>query len=146
MGPPDTLSIPSSSFSDPVSYTCTCDTPSGTVLLFYRYYAAPPALPPSYTQLASDLRALAAWYTQLTTSLNLAGKIRIASEGFNVTIAGGKDDIEQFMEECTQHWSYTGLGLEEVKEHTHESDNSTKTNAAERTKDARRKFFKPSPG
>ncbi|KAF2671516.1 hypothetical protein BT63DRAFT_353593, partial [Microthyrium microscopicum] len=98
--------------SDPITYSCSCKAAErgGEVLLFYRYWTNDPQLP-------LELRDLA---------YSLGGKIRVASEGYNVTVAGTKDEIESFIEECCSHWSFTGLSLG--------------------TKEARDRFFKPSEG
>lgn len=115
--------------SDPISYTCSCPakSSSGSVLLFYRYWANNPSLPPELFRLTHDLASLAAWYTHQTTSLNLGGKIRIAKEGFNVTVGGTSAAIASFIANCASHWSFAGIGLEG-------------------SEDARQRFFKPSPG
>jgi predicted sulfurtransferase len=119
--------------SDPVSYTCTCScsatfppTP-GLVLLFYRYFSAPPILPsPSPSPSPYSLSSLHAFHETLTRTLSLGGKIRIGKEGFNVTVAGTRHAIETYMEACLNHWSFAGLDL--------------------RSEESRREFFKPSPG
>ncbi|KAF2799490.1 hypothetical protein K505DRAFT_321099 [Melanomma pulvis-pyrius CBS 109.77] len=132
-----------SGFSDPVTYTCTCASshtsststhPSGSVLLYYRYWAAPPALPASAAHLTSDTNALAAWYSQQTATLHLSGKIRCAPEGFNVTVGGSTAEISTFISACAAHWSFSGLGL----------GSSDTVNQEEL--EARQRFFKPSPG
>ncbi|KAF2714137.1 hypothetical protein K504DRAFT_462571 [Pleomassaria siparia CBS 279.74] len=134
--------------SDPVSYICSCGgsiSPStspptsllstpGFVLLFYRYWAASPVLPASDAHLSFDIQALAAWYTQQTTSLHLGGKIRIAREGFNVTVGGSATEISKFIEACAAHWSFAGLGLGPGN-----TDNKGEL-------EARQRFFKPTPG
>jgi predicted sulfurtransferase len=143
MRPPDSDS--SSGSSDPVTYTCTCDSsPShissssssapGSVLLFYRYWAAEPALPDALAHLIPNVDALAAWYTQQTSSLHLGGKIRIAREGFNVTVAGSAGEISTFISACVAHWSFAGLGL------------GTATTSTEHELEAQQRYFKPSPG
>ncbi|KAJ5054089.1 uncharacterized protein L3040_000373 [Drepanopeziza brunnea f. sp. 'multigermtubi'] len=43
--------------------------------------------------------------------LNLGGKIRIAKEGFNITVGGTKAAIEEYMYKCQSHWSFSGLDL-----------------------------------
>lgn len=118
--------------SDPISFTCTCsaskDPEGGYVLLFYRYYAASPPLsifPKDQIQ-ANDPSALAAFHTSLTTRLEIGGKIRVAKEGFNITVGGTRDDIKEYTQECMKHWSFEGLELD--------------------TEEKQRDFFKPSPG
>ncbi|KAN0112769.1 hypothetical protein V8E51_005720 [Hyaloscypha variabilis] len=115
--------------SDPVSFACTCPASGdGLVLLFYRYFAASPRLvfTTGYGSLANDPTTLAEFHINLAQKLNLGGKIRIAKEGFNVTIAGTKAEIEAYIQECISHWSFSGLDLDtEVKKND---------------------FFKPTPG
>jgi predicted sulfurtransferase len=102
--------------SDPVSFTCTCPASSpsstgGLVLLFYRYFTANPPLPASYQALANNSTSLAEFHTQLTQKHNLGGKIRIAKEGFNITVGGTKSEIEAYIRACLTHWSFSGLDL-----------------------------------
>ena len=113
--------------SDPLSYTCTCST-AGQVLLFYRYFLSPPALASTFHHLANDPTNLSSFHKALTTSLSLKGKIRVAKEGFNITVGGSSDSIEKYIEECAKHWSFAGLEGELGSE------------------EERRAFFKPSPG
>jgi predicted sulfurtransferase len=114
-------------FSDPISYTCTCPASTsptgGLVLLFYRYFASPPSLPSSESK---DTSELAAFHTHLTQTLHLGGKIRVAEEGFNITLGGTYDEIQEYMDRCISHWSFAGLDLT--------------------TEDKKSDFFKPSPG
>jgi predicted sulfurtransferase len=113
--------------SDPVSFTCTCPAfNDGLVLLFYRYFAASPTLPRQHDSLANDSTILATFHTNLTRKYSLGGKIRIAREGFNITVAGTKAEIEAYIQECISHWSFSDLGL----------DTEAKQND----------FFKPTPG
>ena len=113
--------------SDPVSFKCTCsandDPSSGLVLLFYRYFSAPPSLQPPGTNSSSEL---AAFHTRLTNELHLGGKIRVGVEGFNITVGGTKNEIEAYITACISHWSFEGLHL----------DDSETQNA----------FFKPTSG
>lgn len=100
--------------SDPVSFSCTCpasNTNDGLVLLFYRYFAASPPLPTCSGTLADDPSSLAFFHKNLTQKLSLGGKIRIAKEGFNITVGGTKRAIEDYMQECQSHWSFSGLDL-----------------------------------
>lgn len=115
--------------SDPVTYTCTCPvagTKSGLVLLFYRYYAASPALPTSYEAQGNDPQALANFHTGLTQSLALGGKLRISNEGINITVGGTVASIGSYVSTLITHWSLAGLDL----------SNESKRND----------FFKPTPG
>jgi len=113
--------------SDPVSFTCTCSASGdGLVLLFYRYFAASPRLPIQHHSLANVPTILSDFYTNLTRKLNLGGKIRIAKEGYNITIAGTKTEIQSYIQQCITHWSFSGLDLDtEIKKND---------------------FFKPTPG
>lgn len=105
--------------SDPVTFACTCSASSnsvgGLVLLFYRYYSAPPSLAPSLAPEEIDLSSLAAFHSELTQKLHLGGKIRIAKEGFNVTVGGTKNEIESYMEKCISHWSFSGLDFDTIE-------------------------------
>lgn len=116
-------------FSDPVSFTCTCSASSslggGIVLLFYRYFAAPPSLPDSLAQ-SIDVQNLSAFHSQVTEKLQLGGKIRVAKEGFNITVGGTSGQIDIYMKECMSHWSFAGLELD--------------------TEDKQCQFFKPTIG
>jgi predicted sulfurtransferase len=114
--------------SDPISYTCTCPALSlgGSVLLFYRYWTNNPQLPSLEVERTKDLESLAAWHKDLTENYNLTGKIRIAREGYNVTVAGTSPEIEGYIRSCCQHWSFAGLPLD--------------------TDEDRQLFFKPSKG
>ncbi|KAI9745295.1 MAG: hypothetical protein M1818_001575 [Claussenomyces sp. TS43310] len=124
--------------SDPLSYTCRCaaqeSSPAegsrggGRVLLFYRYFSAEPVLLPQALPGGPNAvaQAQADFHSALTARLHLAGKIRVAAEGFNVTVGGTVAAIEAYMAACAAHWSFAGLPL---------------ASAAER--DA---FFKPTPG
>ncbi|BFZ62332.1 hypothetical protein YB2330_003425 [Saitoella coloradoensis] len=109
--------------SDATSYHCPCPPSSGKVLLFYRYFANPPRLPSLHP---SQPLELAQWHKETCTALNLTGKIRIASEGVNVTVAGGNEGVEAYVERCCAHWSFAGLPLGDG--------------------DERDKFFKPTEG
>ena len=101
--------------SDPVSFKCTCKAQElgGSILLFYRYFAAPPTLPQGRV---NEVQELFDFQQSLCTRLQLTGKIRIASEGFNVTVGGTRDEIASYIEECVQHWSFAGLRLDTVEE------------------------------
>ncbi|PQE27858.1 Rhodanese domain protein [Rutstroemia sp. NJR-2017a BBW] len=133
--------------SDPITYTCTCpaslppDDPShesGLVLLFYRYFTSPPALPAPYSAItsptASDpptqytLHSLHAFQKFTCETLALTGKLRIAKEGFNITVAGSVCSINRYIAACISHWSFAGLSLS--------PDDTEGVN----------KFFKPTPG
>ena len=72
--------------SDPINIlSCDCSSP-GTVLLFYNYLdIVDPII------LASDLE-------KLCSDLHLYGKIRVAQEGFNVTVGGSTAAIIEFQQ------------------------------------------------
>ncbi|EPQ67315.1 Bgt-3039 [Blumeria graminis f. sp. tritici] len=97
--------------SDPISFTCSCSDASdaaGLVLLFYRYYASPPLLPQETQESPSSL---AAFHGALANQHRLRGKIRLAAEGFNITVAGLRPAVMAYIEACTSHWSFAGLSL-----------------------------------
>ena len=81
------------------------------MLLFYRYWDNHPQLPEQEREKKTDLEELARWHKQLTKQYNLTGKIRIAREGYNVTIGGAKHEITSYITECCSHWSFAGLPL-----------------------------------
>jgi predicted sulfurtransferase len=116
--------------SDPISFSCTCtassDTSGGTILLFYRYFAAPPSLLRNTLSRDIDIQELAAFHSKITQKFHLGGNIRVGREGFNITVGGTKDEIESYMKECMSHWSFLGLGLD--------------------TEEKRYQFFKPTGG
>ncbi len=114
--------------SDPLSYTCTCPAREvgGSVLLFYRYWSSDPQLPEQHRDKAGKPEDLAIWHRHLTTRLSLRGKLRIAKEGFNITLGGTKAAVDEYMETCLNHWSFDGLNLD--------------------TEGESRLFFKPSDG
>lgn len=116
--------------SDPLSYTCTCPASTsqegGLILLFYRYFTQPPALPTSHYNLSLNPIDLASYHSKLTGKYHLGGKIRVATEGFNITVGGTTSLIEAYISELIQHWSFDGLDLNSREE--------------------RERFFKPSPG
>lgn len=114
--------------SDPISYTCTCDARNGggSVLLFYRYWNNDPILPEEYSLKSTRPEELAKWHEDLTQKLDLGGKLRIAKEGYNITVAGTTDQIDTYVAQCCAHWSFSGLGLA--------------------SKEAQEAFFKPSNG
>lgn len=122
------VSTPNRYGSDPTSYTCTCPglTEGGSVLLFYRYWANTPTLPPEHQSKAQDPQALADFHKNLASQGDIGGKFRIASEGFNITLGGTTSAIATYIERCCRHWSFSGIDLS--------------------TKSARDAYFKPTPG
>ena len=111
-----------------ISYTCNCSAidVGGTVLLFYRYWNNNPPLPDKHRQKGHTPELLAEWHKDLTGRLSLRGKLRIAKEGFNITVGGTIPEIDEYKKLCLNHWSFDGLQLD--------------------TEDARLLFFKPSAG
>ncbi|KND03344.1 uncharacterized protein SPPG_02387 [Spizellomyces punctatus DAOM BR117] len=102
--------------SDPVTLPCDAlHAKSGTVLLFYRYTPI------------HDPEDVAAFQKDLCTRLGLSGKLRIAHEGLNITVAGETRNITEYVDVMVEHEVLSGLELK---------------NDAER----RRLFFKPSEG
>jgi predicted sulfurtransferase len=104
-------------------FPIVCPLIQQQVLLFYRYFAAPPSL---QCHLENGPSELAVFHTNLTERLHLGGKIRVGVEGFNVTVGGTQHEIESYMKECLSHWSFSGLDLD--------------------TLEKQRSFFKPTPG
>ena len=98
--------------SGPVSYTCKCRAidEGGTVLLFYRYWSNTPSLPDKHRQNADRPELLAEWHRDLTVQLNLRGKLRIAKEGFNITVGGTSSEIDEYMKFCHVYWSIGFVG------------------------------------
>ncbi|KAL3899788.1 MAG: hypothetical protein SGCHY_001802, partial [Lobulomycetales sp.] len=68
--------------SDPVGLQCSCS--SGSVILFYEYSTV------------SDPGTTAADLRKFCLELDLYGKVRIATEGVNVTLGGSTSAIEKF--------------------------------------------------
>ena len=113
--------------SDPVTFECTCGAgKDGSVLLFYRYFAADPPLPITHQAKAEDPNGLVRFHATMTKELGLGGKIRVGKEGFNITVGGIASSIEAYMKACLSHWSFEGLDLD--------------------SEEKQRAFFKPTPG
>jgi predicted sulfurtransferase len=111
-----------------MAYQCHCppNSSSGTVLLCYRYFANNPPLPPSHQASASHPSTLAQFHHSLAHPLHLTGKLRLSTEGFNITIAGPTPSIASYITSCLTHWSFANLDLS--------------------TPSAQNAFFKPTPG
>ncbi|RUS35544.1 hypothetical protein BC938DRAFT_479405 [Jimgerdemannia flammicorona] len=77
--------------SDPVTLTCACDPTFSTVILFYKYVPV------------SDPLLFAAHHHDLCTRLGLTGKIRIAAEGINATLAGINPSIASYVDWISRH-------------------------------------------
>lgn len=114
--------------SDPVTYTCTCPAQEegGRVLLFYRYWANTPGVSPEHATRTLDPQTLADFHSQLTSELAIGGKIRVATEGYNITLGGKNSAIDKYVKACCAHWSFAGIDLS--------------------TPSARNAYFKPTPG
>ncbi|KAG2181605.1 hypothetical protein INT44_008420, partial [Umbelopsis vinacea] len=71
--------------SDPISTECDCDISDYTVILFYLYQSIE-----SPDQVAEQ-------HYQLCSQFSITGKVRVAHEGVNVTLAGTNDAIGQYI-------------------------------------------------
>ncbi|GAB5592923.1 hypothetical protein Unana1_07823, partial [Umbelopsis nana] len=71
--------------SDPIATECNCHMPDFTVILFYVYQAV------------ENPELLAEQQYQLCSHLSITGKVRIALEGVNVTLAGNNNAIGQYI-------------------------------------------------
>ncbi|KAJ3253487.1 thiosulfate sulfurtransferase (rhodanese)-like domain-containing protein 2 [Boothiomyces macroporosus] len=69
--------------SDPISLSCDCNQ-NGTVLLYYNYTTT------DSIKLAKELESLG-------TKLGLTGKIRVGSEGYNITVAGSTESCDEWV-------------------------------------------------
>ncbi|KAJ3271716.1 thiosulfate sulfurtransferase (rhodanese)-like domain-containing protein 2 [Terramyces sp. JEL0728] len=69
--------------SDPISLNCDCHS-NGTVLLYYNYTTV-------------DAPKLAQEWKSLGTRLGLSGKIRLGSEGYNITVAGSTAACDEWI-------------------------------------------------
>lgn len=109
--------------SDPIEIRCACDPEESRVILFYKYVSV------------TDPPAFANEHLEICQRLDLTGKVRIAAEGMNVTLAGEKDKIEEYMD-----WVSTTAPLRDNK--LSKSDDHD----MERLEAKRYTFFKPSKG
>ncbi|KAJ3181278.1 thiosulfate sulfurtransferase (rhodanese)-like domain-containing protein 2 [Geranomyces variabilis] len=113
--------------SDSISLTCNCNG-SGLVLLWYKYATV------------ADPLALAESQQELCTRLRLTGKIRVAHEGVNATVAGETADVQQYIAEMSASELLSSeKGLRAAAE-----DDGDKADC-ERNRN-RTRFFKPSAG
>ena len=62
-----------------------------------------------------DAQHVLAWQNELCTRLNLTGKIRIASEGINATVAGTVEATHSYTTATMQHPFFTDMKLEDFK-------------------------------
>ncbi|KAI9208880.1 uncharacterized protein BJ171DRAFT_487549 [Polychytrium aggregatum] len=110
--------------SDSVALRCQCDG-SGTVILFYKYCAVDDP-----TDFCKAMERLCA---------GLTGKVRISSEGLNVTLAGSDDDIDKFVQ------AFASLPIFGDSDWGCSSGNTNSDGRLEWTPQLYC-FFKPSPG
>ncbi|KAF9395648.1 thiosulfate sulfurtransferase (rhodanese)-like domain-containing protein 2 [Podila verticillata] len=113
--------------SDPISLHCSCDPALGTVILFYAY------LP------INNPLALAHLHKAWSLDLNLCGKVKVATEGINATLAGASEAIRQYLDLLTVQPEFTPLQLARP----------AKSLSVEETTIFDKKrydFFKPTPG
>ncbi|OZJ05507.1 hypothetical protein BZG36_01910 [Bifiguratus adelaidae] len=75
--------------SDPISFSCECEPGASRVILFYKYTAV------------MDPTLLAQTVHEQCTHWDLYGKVRIANEGINATVAGAAVNIEQLIDFLT---------------------------------------------
>ncbi len=71
--------------------------PTHTVLLFYKYVSI------------SDPEDVIAWQRELCESLNLKGRILIADEGINGTVAGVTEATQKYIEQTTQDARFSDI-------------------------------------
>lgn len=133
--------------SDSIGLSCSCDQSSSSVLLFYHYFSktpllsidslfsslsSSPSLSPSTSPLTEKEKwnavnnAIALFQKKICEERGMRGKIRVGKEGFNITVAGGNEEIQSYIKECISHWSFSYLSL-----HSQQQIDQ---------------FFKPSPG
>ncbi|KAF9306422.1 thiosulfate sulfurtransferase (rhodanese)-like domain-containing protein 2 [Mortierella antarctica] len=113
--------------SDPISLHCSCDPALGTVILFYAYLPIDNPL------------ALAQLHKTWSLDLNLCGKVKVATEGINTTLAGTSKSVHQYLDLLTTQPELAPLQL----------GRPTKPMSAEETAVFDKKrydFFKPTPG
>ncbi|KAJ1980266.1 hypothetical protein H4R34_002524 [Dimargaris verticillata] len=124
--------------SDPVSRECECN--QGWVILFYKY------LDPAQTTVTPDeVYQEAVWQETQGTALGLSGKVRVAQEGLNVTVAGTEAAILAYIDAISRRpW------LQD--EHLADDNDSVNSSQlpqppfANAVVQRRYLFFKPSPG
>ncbi|KAG2196435.1 hypothetical protein INT46_008669 [Mucor plumbeus] len=109
--------------SDPIATECQCQLENTKVILFYKY------------TFVKDTVKFALDHQQYCA--NMTGKVRIASEGINATLAGTNEDINLYLNWLTSTQPFSDVG-EELKQSESLELNNIST--------ARYKFFKPSQG
>ncbi|KAF8939290.1 hypothetical protein BGZ58_010187 [Dissophora ornata] len=113
--------------SDPINLNCSCGPAQGTVILFYSY------LP------ISDPLALAKLHKAWSVELDLCGKVKVAKEGINATLAGPSESIEAYIDNLTSLPEFESLHLSRPTHPVSKADQS----AFEKK---RYSFFKPTAG
>ncbi|KAF9348606.1 hypothetical protein BGX26_012988 [Mortierella sp. AD094] len=88
--------------SDPINLNCNCDPSQGTVILFYAY------LP------IGDPLTLAKLHKTWSIDLGLFGKIKLATEGINATIAGSPASISTYIDNLTSLPEFDSLNLSQA--------------------------------
>ncbi|KAG0338513.1 hypothetical protein BG004_007198 [Podila humilis] len=86
--------------SDPINLYCSCDASLGTVVLFYAY------LP------IRDPLALAHLHKTWSTDLGLCGKVKVAMEGINATLAGKVEAVQSYLDQLTSLPEFAPLQLD----------------------------------
>ncbi|KAF9436526.1 hypothetical protein BGZ76_003679 [Entomortierella beljakovae] len=109
--------------SDPISLNCECDPSEGTVILFYAY------LP------INDPLALARLHKSWSQESGLCGKVRLANEGINATVAGSSSSISDYIDNLTSLPEFEPLNLTGSNLKTEEDLTKLRYN-----------FFKPTSG
>ncbi|KAG0047496.1 hypothetical protein BGZ83_007445 [Gryganskiella cystojenkinii] len=115
--------------SDPISMDCDCDPSLGTVILFYAY------LP------TSDPAALASSHRTWSQDLGLCGKVKVAHEGINGTLAGPSLSIAQYIDELSGLPEFKSLRLSRTR-----SAPASSSSGPDDLDRRRYNFFKPTPG
>ncbi|KAF9403538.1 hypothetical protein BGX21_003033 [Mortierella sp. AD011] len=88
--------------SDPITLNCNCDPSQGTVILFYAY------LP------IDDPLTLAKLHKTWSIDLGLFGKVKLATEGINATVAGSPASITAYINNLTSLPEFESLNLSQA--------------------------------
>ncbi|KAJ1973904.1 hypothetical protein H4R35_003870 [Dimargaris xerosporica] len=123
--------------SDPVSRKCECK--QGWVILFYKY------LDPAQTTVTPDqLYEEAVWQETQGTTLGLSGKVRVAQEGLNITVAGTEAAVLAYIDAISRR---SWLQDEQLTDASGASSSQLpRPPFANAVAQRRYLFFKPSPG
>ncbi|KAG0267153.1 thiosulfate sulfurtransferase (rhodanese)-like domain-containing protein 2 [Mortierella polycephala] len=113
--------------SDPISLTCNCDPTQGTVILFYTYIPI------------KDPLNLAKLHKSWSSELDLCGKVKVAKEGINATLAGSSASITAYIDNLTKLPDFQSLQLSQ-------SVFDQAGTALDNFEQRRFKFFKPTEG